>query len=124
MPYIYSSLSNDNVFHVYDNHPRVATPKASILIKGKANVQDRTTFQTPRGMATKVSDDELKLLQTIPQFQRKLKAGFFEIDEKATHEHGAESAGVNMPKDKSAQDTEESYKKSGKKSPKEDKGEK
>lgn len=124
MPYIYSSLSNDNVFHTYDKHPRVATPKASIVIKGKANVQDKTTFQTPRGAATQVSADELELLKSIPQFARKLKAGFFVIDEKATHAYGAEEEGKNMPKDKSAQDTKKTYEDKGKKAPKEEKGDK
>lgn len=124
MPYIYSSLSNDNVFHVYDKHPRVATPQSSIVIKGKANVQDKVTFQTPRGAATEVSADELELLKTIPQFAKKLKRGFFSIDEKATHAYGAEDAGADMPKDKSAQDTKKDYDDKNKKAPKEEKGDK
>lgn len=124
MPYIYSSLSNDNVFHVYDKHPRVATPKASILVKGKANVQDKVTLQTPHGAATEVTADELEVLKAIPQFARLLKRGFFVIDEKATHAYGAEDEGKNMPKDKSAQDTKKTYEDKGKKAPTEEKGSK
>lgn len=124
MPYVYSSLSNDNTFCSYDSHPRINTPKAHVTIKGKANVQDKKTFETPRGAATFVSDDELALLKTIGEFNRMVKEGYLVIDEKAAHGHDADEKGADMPKDKSAQDDAAKYKEMNKKAPKEDKGKK
>lgn len=124
MPYIYSSLTNDNTFCVYDDHPRINTPKAHVTIKGKANVQDKNTFQTPRGVATQVSDDELALLKTVGEFNRMVKEGYLVIDEKAAHGYDADEKGADMEKDKSAQDNEQTYKDMNKKAPKEEKAKK
>lgn len=124
MPYIYSSLSADHEFVSYDKHPRVATAKAGVLIKGKANVQDKKTFETPRGAATQVTDGELELLRAIPAFNDMVKEGFLVVDEKAAHGHDAEEKGASMPKDKSKQDTAEDYKAMGKKAPTEEKAKK
>lgn len=124
MPYIYSSLTNDNTFCSYDNHPRINTPKAHVTIRGKANVQDKKTFETPRGVATQVTDDELALLKTIGEFNRMVKEGYLVIDEKAAHGHDADERGADMKKDKSAQDTAADYAAMGKKAPKEEKAKK
>lgn len=125
MPYIYSTLANDNKFQTYDKHPRISTPTASILIKGKAGVQDKRTLETPRGVATSVTDDELTLLKTIDEFNRMVKEGYLSIDEKAAHGHDVEEKAADMSSDdKSKQDTAESYAKAGKKAPKEEKGSK
>jgi hypothetical protein len=124
MPYIYSSLSADHDFVSYDNHPRVGTPKAGVTIKGKANVQDAKTLETPQGVATRVSDEELELLKSIPSFNDMVKGGYLVIDEKAAHGHDADERGASMPKDKSKQDTAKDYEAMGKKAPKEEKAKK
>lgn len=125
MPYIYSTLANDNVFNSYDKHPRIATPKASVLIKGKAGVQNTKTLETPLGVATKVTDEELELLKTIGEFTRMVKEGYLVIDGEALHGHDADEKAADMNKDdKSKQDTAATYEAMGKKAPKEEKGEK
>lgn len=124
MPYIYSSLSCDHDFISYDKHPRVATAKAGVTIKGKANVQNNKTLETPRGVATHVTDGELELLRTILSFNDMVKDGYLVIDEKAVHGADADERGASMPKDNSKQDTAKDYEDKGKKAPKEEKDKK
>lgn len=121
MPYIYSSCSNDNFFPVWKSHPRIGSYEQGVLVHGKANVQNKKTMETPRGVATQVSKEELELLKVDPHFQNFVKRGVMVVDEKATHGYGAETAGEKMEIDKGAQDTAKTYADMKRKPPKEDK---
>ncbi len=85
MAKIYSTASNDCVFPVYKVKQKGETSgenriEKAVIIKGKANVRDPKTLQTPTYSVTEVTAEELKILQSSPAFNRKLKAGFYSID--------------------------------------------
>jgi hypothetical protein len=121
MPVVYSSCTADNFFPVWNGHARKDTYDKGVLINGGANRQHKKTLETPRGVATLVSAEELELLKADPAFQGFVKRGFMSYDEKAKNTHDAEEKGSEMDKDKSAQDTPQDYAKMGKKAPKEEK---
>lgn len=88
MPYIYSTLANDNLYHLYEKQdskggsvidvPRI---EKSVLIKGGAGVATKHLV-TPLGIVTNVSDDELELLEANEAFQTHVNNGFIKIDKK------------------------------------------
>lgn len=90
MTKIYSMVSNDCVFPVYsesDPKKEVQQRKAAkkILIAGGANVaKPRTDGSTPKFVVTDVSADDLKALQEIPAFKRKVDRGFYVIGKEPT----------------------------------------
>lgn len=53
--------------------------KKSILIKGGANVMDKTTMTTPNGVVTEVSDEDWALLKEHAAFKRHMERGFLEV---------------------------------------------
>jgi hypothetical protein len=84
MPYVYSTLSNDNIYASYDNSgTNKDTPvlQRSILIKGGAGIATKHLL-TPLGIVTKVTDDELEHLQKNEDFQLHIKNGFIKFDKK------------------------------------------
>lgn len=82
--YVYSTLSNDQSYTVWDittqGGPHV--PKKSILVRGKANIADPHTFVTPRGVVTTVSADELRVLEADESFKRHRQAGYITVERK------------------------------------------
>lgn len=99
--YIYSTLSNDQIYQLKDGR--------SVLIAGKANVANKQLV-TPKGMATAISEDEFHLLQQNIVFKAHSKNGFVS----ASHDkQDAETfAARNLaPADKAAQDTPETARK-------------
>lgn len=74
-------LSNDQSFPLYAEKKKdgkqVSVNKASssILIKGGANVANKHN-QTSKVVETQVSDEDFKLLEASPVFQRLVKRGF------------------------------------------------
>lgn len=122
MPVIYSTCAADNCFPKYDNHPRIASYKESVTIKGGAGVQNKLTLLTPMGAATVVSDAELKWLKSNQAFMRFVEEGYMVIDEKASRAHDSDIEKVvkdeMTERDNSAQDTDRTYAKLGKKAPK------
>lgn len=110
MNYIYSTLSADQDYALYrkeqDPHSLPA-PIRTIRVNGKANVMDDKTFLTPRGALTKVSDEELKILQQIPAFNEHLKAGYLTVEKS---EADPDRVSEDMTgKDKGAQLTESDF---------------
>lgn len=106
MSYIYSTMSNDNVYPlwIHGATARPAVSTAKVLILGKANVINSQTLVTPRGVATEVTADELVLLKGNKHFNRHVELGFLTIDEKSKRVENADKAADNMtPKDASAQ---------------------
>ena len=61
--------------------------QGSVLIKGGANVIDKKTMQTPKGIMTEVSKEDLEFLKTQSLFNEKIENGSYEIvdsEKKAT----------------------------------------
>lgn len=100
---IYNMASNDVVIATYQAKPEKGISgenkiKSSIILKGKANVRDPKTGQTPKFSATEVTAEELKVLEANPSFVRKVKAGYISVGKEP----------VALKADKSAQLTEDS----------------
>jgi len=78
MPYIYSTKSNSTAYAFYDasvkdkDSPEVIK---KIVVKGGAHVANKN-FVTPKGVVTKVTDEEYKLLLEHPVFKRHVERGF------------------------------------------------
>lgn len=126
MPAIYSTLANDTTYQLFDKKdPRNPVLKGAVTIKGGAGVQHKKTLETPRGFATVVSVDDLKLLKENHVFKIHLDNGYIAIDEKENSKPSEDEIDEKVDdemteKDNSAQDTKEDYIKKGKKPPKED----
>lgn len=82
MPYIYSTLTStmDYCTYVSNSPNESAIIDRKITIKGGANNIIAKTLITPKGAATKVTDEELVVLKTVPLFQLHVKKGFLTID--------------------------------------------
>lgn len=76
MPYIYSTLSNDQRYTERGKNRAVV---ASVFVAGKANVPNRHML-TPRGVSTQVTDEQLEVLRRNKVFQLHEKNGFVEVD--------------------------------------------
>lgn len=87
MPYVYSTLANDNIYHVYaetSKDPKSIEPRRSvhsILIKGGAGIATKHLI-TPLGVVTQISEEDLKILEKDESFQVHVKNGFLKIDNK------------------------------------------
>lgn len=127
MPVIYSTASSPTVFNFFKKDARgPQESQASIEIKGGAGVQHKKNFETPYGVATVVTAEELKQLQTHHVFKRMTDEGFLHVDEKLNKKPSEEDIQEVVDeelteRDKGAQDTAEDYAKKGAKAPKTDK---
>lgn len=110
--YIYSTLSNDQRYTLWqekaaDGAPNIAL--GSVLVHGRANVINEKTLDTPKGVMTRVTADQLSLLHHSGSFLRHKKAGYLTI-EKAKVEPDKVAKDMT-PKDKSAQLEKADFKK-------------
>ena len=108
MPYVYSTKTSATAYALY-NMPDEGVKSPPILdriitIKGGANLSDGH-FQTPKGVSTKVSDEDLTALEQHPVFKRHCDRGFLVVDKKKSP---SEKVAKDMKaKDKSAPVTPE-----------------
>lgn len=84
MPYVYSTLTADQLYTSYK--PTIADGAPSLIerqvfINGGANLIDKV-LQTPRGTVTNVSDDDVKFLLKNPDFLMHQQNGFVTIEQK------------------------------------------
>lgn len=113
MPFIYSTLTCSNTFVVYAPKP---DPKAlsrivkRIEIHGGHGVNTIKGLVTPQGVVTKVTDEELKLLEKSSSFRRQRDAGYLVVDNKKVDP--AKKAVDMNPKDESAPMTPKDFDKS------------
>lgn len=87
MPYVYSTLSNDNIYADYDNsgsNKDTPTVVRQILIKGGAGIATKHLV-TPLGIVTKVEDHELEALLKNEGFKQHMENGFIKVDKKKVH---------------------------------------
>lgn len=95
----------------------------SIIIKGGAHVIDKKTLNTPNGVITEVTDEELAFLKNNSSFKRHLDKGWMAIEksksgaEKLAQQTGLDKDGFVI-KDGGSQLTKEDYERNGKKPPK------
>lgn len=86
MKTIFSTLSNDQVFPTYTKRKGVkvsaAKVETAILIKGGANVANKHRI-TSKVVETKITDEEFKVLEASPVFQRMIERGFFSLKKPA-----------------------------------------
>lgn len=98
MNHIYSTLTCDNAYTVYEKTAGGLTiPKAEIVVNGGAGLANKYLI-TPLGTVTTVSDDELALLKTNPVFVEHVKNGFLVVQE-GGKANDAEKVASNMSYD-------------------------
>jgi hypothetical protein len=107
MPYVYSTISNTNTYCVYKKSSELAAYNEiahRVTIKGGANVATATgNLWTPRGIATKITDDELEILEQSPSFRTHRDLGFLVVDKGKTQRDACKVAQEHQqPKDGSA----------------------
>lgn len=88
-----------------------------ITIKGGANVADRKTIITPRGVGTHVSDEDLAFLENDPVFQFHKKGGFISVDAVSDLRDADLAASDMEGRDDSAPDVEQDFTANGEKPP-------
>ena len=77
MPFVYSTLTCDNIYAGYDQRSDASAHNLvkKVLIKGGSNVADKH-FITKYGVMTEVSVEDLAFLQKDSIFQLHVKNGF------------------------------------------------
>lgn len=87
MNYVYSTLTCDNTYNVYDNegaNKELPLKLRSILIKGGTGIATKHLI-TPMGIVTSVTDEELAILEKDEVFQQQAKAGFLIVSKTETN---------------------------------------
>ena len=120
MPYITSTMSASVSYATYKQTAGgLPVIDREIVIEGGANVMSKKLMVTPNGVVTKVTDEELALLEKHPLFQTHLKGGFVRVSKSNPQEDIAKVNTKDMEqKDASAQRVDSDYTKKGKKAPK------
>lgn len=107
--YIISTMSNDNIYCIYEKRNDIKVVSKEIRIYGGANIQNPRTLQmSSNGVTTAISKDDFEDLKNVPMFQEHLEKGFISIIQSNENDAKKKSEKVNL-KDKSAQYTEENY---------------
>lgn len=85
MPYVYSTLTNDNVYTKYaeavNDLPQI---ERKVLIKGGSNVATKQLV-TPIGVSTEITAEELAICENDPVFQLHKKNGHITVLNKSTN---------------------------------------
>jgi hypothetical protein len=107
MPYVYSTLSANVEYAVYEEskHKEISVIHRTILIKGGANIIHISHPHTPVGIQTEVSDEDLELLEKDYHFKEHVKHGFIKVShadkavEKAVKDMKAKDASAPLTPD-------------------------
>lgn len=120
MPYITSTMSASVSYAIYGKTAGgLPVITKEIVIEGGANVMSKKLLATPNGVVTKVTDEELALLQEHPLFKLHEKNGFVRVSKSNPQEDVVKVNTEDMEqKDASAQRVDSDYTKKGKKAPK------
>lgn len=120
MPYITSTMSASVSYAIYGKTAGgLPIVQKEIVIEGGANVMSKKLMVTPNGVVTKVTDEELALLEAHPLFKTHQKNGFIRVSKSNPQEDIAKVDTKDMQnKDASAQRVDSDYTKKGKKAPK------
>jgi hypothetical protein len=106
MPLIFSTMTGSVTYTDWKLSPGgLSIAGQQVTIKGGANVADRKTIITPRGVGTQVSDKELAFLENDPTFKMHKQNGFITIDSVADIRDADLAASDMEGRDDSAPDT-------------------
>jgi hypothetical protein len=110
MAYVYSTLTNDQIYTLWrpakeEGKPNVAIKK--VQIKGGHGRMGKNLV-TPLGVVTEVTDEELDALQKCTAFADHVKAGFIRVEKKKSEPEKV--ASTMEGKDASAQKTPSDFK--------------
>lgn len=120
MPYITSTMSASVSYAIYGKTAGgLPVVEKEITIDGGANVMNKKLLATPNGVVTKVTDEELELLEQHPLFKIHKQNGFVRVSKTNPQEDVMKVDTKDMQdKDASAQRVDSDYTKKGKKAPK------
>lgn len=120
MPYITSTMSASVSYAIYGKTAGgLSVIKKEIVIEGGANVMNKKLLATPNGVVTKVTDEDLALLEEHPLFKIHKENGFVRVSKSNPQEDPMKvDTGDMQDKDASAQRVDSDYTKKGKKAPK------
>lgn len=106
--YVYSTLSSGMTYTITKKGKNdMPIIDGRIEIDGGANVADKKTFVTPRGVVTKITDEQYEALQQNPVFKRHVKKGYIQVSDAKVD---AEVAAADMTsRDESAQLVEQDF---------------
>lgn len=110
MAYIVSHESASIEFPKWIRTKTGVDAQGSVLINGGAFVINKKTMETPKGIITEVSEEDLKFLKTQVLFNEKVKNGSLEIVES---EKKAKESSKKGKKDKGAQLTAKDFEEAG-----------
>lgn len=116
MAYIVSYESASVEFPKYIRTKAGIDVKGSVIIKGGAYVIDKKTLETPKGIITEITKEDLDFLKTQSLFNEKVENGSYEIveNEKKAEEKVKKS---KKKKDGGAQLTAQDFKDAGQNPP-------
>lgn len=110
MPLVFSTLTGAVTYVKWELKPgNVYVPLHEVTIKGGANVADRRTIITPRGVGTQVSEGDLEFLKTDPTFLMHIKNGFITVDSVSDIRDADIAASDMEGRDYSAPDVEQDF---------------
>ena len=121
MPYVYSTLSADNTYALYDNAGGAGGPQvqiAGVTIRGGSSVMQSGAnvpggLYTPFGVRTEVTDQQLDILESNTEFQNHVKRGFITVSNRKTQAEKVASSEMTK-KDDAAQLVQSDYEPGGK----------
>lgn len=109
MAFVTSRLATGVDYTFYkQNESKINIVVDTIHVNGGADVVNKRTLDTPQGVVTELTDEQLDKLKSHPVFQQHLKGGYVVIQ---STEKEAQKAKAHLEKDKSAQITPEDYEK-------------
>lgn len=110
MPLIFSTMTGSVTYTDWKLSPGgLSIAGREVTIKGGANVADRRTIITPRGIGTQVSDEDYEFLKSDPTFIMHEKNGFITVDAVADIRDADLAAASMEGRDDSAPDTPNDY---------------
>lgn len=110
MPLIFSTMTGSVTYTEWKLSPGgLSIAGKQVTVKGGANVADRRTIITPRGVGTQVSNDDLAFLESDPTFKFHKQNGFITIDSVADIRDADLAASDMEGRDDSAPDVEQDF---------------
>lgn len=101
MPFIFSTMTCSNTFAVFapkTDPTTLSTIMKRIHINGGHGLKNPDGMITPKGVVTKVTDEELQLLEGMLGFRQQVAAGFLVVDKKIQTQRKKQRTCLNMIK--------------------------
>ena len=100
--YIFSTLTSPHQYPVWDTSNDIPRKRGFVMIYGGANLPTKA-LQTPKGVMTRVNENEFAVLESNLAFERHRKRGFLTVEDAP---HSIDEVAKDMtPKDGSAPKT-------------------